>query len=70
MVVQRNRMHILVDSGAYAHVCPAQFAATEPIEELPERTAISADGRPIRMLGARQVRYRLADGAHLIKGFR
>eukprot|EP00972_Heterocapsa_arctica_P010625 1559296-Heterocapsa_arctica.AAC.1 len=70
MVEQPNRMHILVDSGAYAHVCPAQVAVNEPIEEMPERTAISADGRPIRVLGARRVRFRLANGIRPEKKFR
>ena len=69
-VIKPDITYVLVDSGAYAHVCPVKFAPLEPLEPLMEKVAISADGRPIKVSGKRTVRFTLSDGALMQKVFR
>lgn len=59
-----TEMHmLLVDSGAYAHVCPASFAAYAPTEQLQGlSTAMAADGRSLPVLGQKTVDMRLPTG--------
>eukprot|EP00972_Heterocapsa_arctica_P106934 15752109-Heterocapsa_arctica.AAC.1 len=45
---------VLVDSGAYAHVCPKAFANDTPMRKSTSgREALTADGRPLRRWGER-----------------
>ena len=54
---------LLVDSGAYAHVCPTDFAKHVPLEENPGATvAMAADGRGMEMYGKKEVGLALEDG--------
>jgi hypothetical protein len=54
---------LLVDSGAYAHVCPPEFAAGTPLVKTQgTETAMAADGRGMKMYGQKEVRLTLDDG--------
>eukprot|EP00972_Heterocapsa_arctica_P012202 1789700-Heterocapsa_arctica.AAC.1 len=57
---------VLIDSGAYTHVCPRSFAPASPLQQVQEvRPALSADGRPLRKWGTRDVILELEDGETL-----
>ena len=59
-----SQLELMVDSGSYRHVAPPRFAAETKLE--PEGDAgglpVTADGRTLRVLGRRRVRYRLSTG--------
>ena len=58
-----SRAMLLVDSGAYAHVCPTDFARHVPVEESQGTTiAMAADGRGMEMYGKKEVGLMLEDG--------
>eukprot|EP00972_Heterocapsa_arctica_P000424 60427-Heterocapsa_arctica.AAC.1 len=57
---------VLVDSGAYTHVCPKSFACSLPMRRSTnEREALTADGRPLQRYGDRDVTLVLEEGAML-----
>eukprot|EP00972_Heterocapsa_arctica_P039519 5820991-Heterocapsa_arctica.AAC.1 len=57
---------VLIDSGAFAHVCPLSFAPASPLQLVREsQPALSADGRPLRKWGKRNVVLELDDGETL-----
>eukprot|EP00972_Heterocapsa_arctica_P112120 16430014-Heterocapsa_arctica.AAC.1 len=59
-------MMVLIDSGAYTHVCPGNSAQAIPIRQATEiQPALSADGRPLQKWGTRDVVLELEDGETL-----
>ena len=58
-----SHVMLLVDSGAYAHVCPTDFAKHVPLEEnRGTAMAMAADGRGMEMYGQKEVGLVLGDG--------
>ena len=56
----------LVDSGAYAHVCPKSFALQAKLWKVDRQTAArTADGRVLLMQGIRRVKLQLVRGGIL-----
>ena len=66
-----SQVELMVDSGSYRHVAPLWFAAETKLE--PEGDArglpVTADGRALRALGQRRVRYRLSTGEAVESNF-
>eukprot|EP00972_Heterocapsa_arctica_P089989 13276034-Heterocapsa_arctica.AAC.1 len=57
---------VLVDSGAFTHVCPESFVCSLPVRRsTSKREALTADGRPLRRYAERDVTLVLEDGATL-----
>eukprot|EP00972_Heterocapsa_arctica_P111268 16382040-Heterocapsa_arctica.AAC.1 len=51
-----HELMVLVDSGAYTHVCPKSFASLLPMRRSTSgREALTADGRPLRRYGESDV---------------
>ena len=58
-----SRAMLLEDSGAYAHVCPMDFAKHVPLEEKQgTAVAMAADGRGMEMYGQKEVGLALGGG--------
>eukprot|EP00972_Heterocapsa_arctica_P019747 2911839-Heterocapsa_arctica.AAC.1 len=57
---------VLIDSGAFTHVCPLSFAPASPLQRVRGlQPALSADGRPLRKWGKRSIVLELDDGEKL-----
>ncbi len=55
---------LLIDSGAFEHVRPKDFAAWLPLLDVQEQpSVIAANGRQIQMFGERTVRVTMLDNA-------
>ena len=54
--------YVMVDSGAYDHVCPMQFAMHFGTEESSSLGAVGADGTPLMHYGVRRVWAMLENG--------
>ena len=62
-VEMRSRFTLLVDSGAFAHVCPVSFATNCPIRPPTRQLNVrTASGQKIKHLGTRRVTFRDAEG--------
>ena len=57
---------LMVDSGAYLHVCPVDFALSSGLMSMGQSVgAVSASGRPLKVYGRRAARCRTAEGVEM-----
>ena len=56
---------VLIDSGAYLHVCPPSFAPRVPVEETATVMAQSASGKPLKYYGQKAVDLLTEEGCRL-----
>ena len=56
---------VLIDSGAYLHVCPPSFAPTVPVEETAPIVAQSASGKALKYYGQKAVDLITQEGCRL-----
>ena len=62
---------LLVDSGAYTHVCPPTFAGQSPIVQgRGAMAALAADGRGLLVQGEKRVEFFLQDGQPIEVAFK
>ena len=62
---RRPELELLVDSGAFAHVCPEDWGTQWPLEKTEKFAATMANGKPLTVQGARVVTLTLRDGRAL-----
>ncbi len=61
---------LIIDSGAFMHVAPKNFAENFPLEPCAPASIVGANGSTIESYGIRQVRVTTMDGAHTKITFR